>query len=86
MAGRTHLCGGFREKASAPNAGNSAGRLDPSGRLSDGHDKALRLPAAAPYLDAHLEPAGLFVSWNKMYDRRPGRLAFVPLRAIAGRS
>jgi Tol biopolymer transport system component len=52
-------------------------------RLSDGRDKALRLPAAAaPSLDAHLEPAGLFVSWNKMYDRRPGRLAFVPLRAL----
>ncbi len=54
-------------------------------RLSNGQDKALRLPAAAPSLDAHLEPAGLFVSWNKMYDRRPGRLAFVPLRVIAAR-
>lgn len=51
-------------------------------RLSDGRDRALRLPGAAPYLDARLEPAGLFVSWNKMYDRRPGRLAFVPMRAV----
>jgi hypothetical protein len=54
-------------------------------RLSDGRDKALRLPGAAPYLDAHLEPAGLFVSWNQMYARRPGRIAFIPLRTIAGR-
>jgi Tol biopolymer transport system component len=54
-------------------------------RLSDGRDKALRLPAAAPLLDARLEPAGLFVSWNKMYDRRPGRLGFVPLRLVKAR-
>jgi hypothetical protein len=54
-------------------------------RLSDGRDKALRLPAAAPSLDAHLEPAGLFVSWNKMYDRRPGRLGVVPLRVVKAR-
>jgi hypothetical protein len=53
--------------------------------LSRAHDRALRLPGAAPYLDAHLEPAGLFVSWNQMYARRPGRVAFIPLRAIAGR-
>jgi len=51
-------------------------------RLSNGEDRALRLPNAAPALDAHLEPAGLFVSWNKMHDRRPGRMAFIPLRAI----
>jgi len=53
--------------------------------LSLAHDRALRLPGAAPYLDAHLEPSGLFVSWNQMYARRPGRVAFIPLRAIAGR-
>ena len=51
-------------------------------RLSDGADKALRLPGAAPALSASLEPAGLFVSWNKMHDRRPGRLGFIPLRAL----
>jgi hypothetical protein len=51
-------------------------------RLSDGVDKALRLPGAAPALYARLEPAGLFVSWNKMHDRRPGRLGFIPLRAL----
>jgi Tol biopolymer transport system component len=51
-------------------------------RLSDGRDLALDLPGAAPWLDARLEPAGLFVSWNKMYDRRPGRLSFVPMRAV----
>lgn len=51
-------------------------------RLSDGRDRTLRLPSAAPSLDAHLGPAGLFVSWNKMYDRRPGRLAFAPMRAV----
>jgi TolB protein len=50
--------------------------------LSLAHDRALRLPGAAPYLDAHLEPAGLFVSWNQMYARRQGRVAFIPLRAL----
>jgi len=54
-------------------------------RLTDGRDVALALPGAAPWLDARLEPAGLFVSWNKMYDRRPGRLAFVPLGVIHAR-
>src|SRR5262249_6015818 len=54
-------------------------------RLSDGVDKALLLPNAAPALDAHLEPAGLFVSWNTMHDRRPGRLGLIPLRTILGR-
>ena len=54
-------------------------------RLSDGRDKALLIPGAAPWLDASLEPGGLFVSWNKMHDRRPGRIAFIPLRMIAGR-
>jgi hypothetical protein len=51
-------------------------------RLSDGRDKALLIPGAAPWLDASIEPAGLFVSWNKMHDRRPGRLGFIPLRSI----
>ena len=54
-------------------------------RLSDGRDKALLIPGAAPWLDASLEPGGLFVSWNKMHDRRPGRVAFIPLGTIAGR-
>ena len=54
-------------------------------RLSDGRDKALLIPGAAPWLDASLEPGGLFISWNKMHDRRPGRIAFIPLRTIAGR-
>lgn len=54
-------------------------------RLSDGRDKALLIPGAAPWLDASLEPGGLFVSWNKMHDPRPGRLAFIPLRAIEAR-
>ena len=52
-------------------------------RLSDGLDLALALPRAAPPLDARLEPKGLFVLWNRMYDRRPGRLAFVSLGALA---
>jgi hypothetical protein len=51
-------------------------------RLSDGRDRALALPQAAPPLDARLDPKGLFVTWNRMYDHRPGRVAFVPLRAI----
>lgn len=54
-------------------------------RLSNGHDAALQLPNAAPALDAHLEPGGLFVSWNRMHDPRPGRLAFIPLRVIEAR-
>jgi Tol biopolymer transport system component len=54
-------------------------------RLSDGRDKALLIPGAAPWFDASLEPGGLFVSWNKMHDRRPGRMAFISLRTIAGR-
>jgi WD40 repeat protein len=47
-------------------------------RLSDGHDVALDLPGAAPPFNARLEGGGLFVTWNQMYVRRPGRLAFVP--------
>jgi hypothetical protein len=47
-------------------------------RLSDGRDRALALPNAAPPLDAKLDPSGLFVSWNRLYDKRPGRVAFVP--------
>jgi hypothetical protein len=54
-------------------------------RLSDGRDVAVRIPGAAPALDARLEPAGLFVSWNQMYSRRPGRLGFVPLRSVTAR-
>jgi hypothetical protein len=54
-------------------------------RLSSGRDVALRLPGAAPTLDAHLEPAGLFVSWNTMYNRRLGRVGFVPLRVVNAR-
>jgi hypothetical protein len=51
-------------------------------RLSDGRDVALDLPGAAPWLDARLEPSGLFVTWNQMYRRRPGRMAFVPMPAV----
>jgi hypothetical protein len=51
-------------------------------RLSDGRDAALDLPRAAPWLDARLERGGLFVTWNEMYRRRPGHLAFVPMRAV----
>ena len=51
-------------------------------RLSDGKDRALTLPGGAPELDAGLERQGLFVSWNRMYSRRPGRVAFVSLRAV----
>jgi Tol biopolymer transport system component len=51
-------------------------------RLSDGRDVALDLTGAAPLLDARLEPSGLFVTWNQMYSRRPGRMAFVPMRTV----
>jgi hypothetical protein len=54
-------------------------------RLSDGRDVAVRIPGAAPALDARLEPAGLFVSWNQMHRKWPGRVAFVPLRSLKAR-
>jgi Tol biopolymer transport system component len=54
-------------------------------RLSDGHDVALDLPGAAPPFDAKLESGGLFVAWNQMYARHPGRLAFVPSRIVKAR-
>lgn len=54
-------------------------------RLSTGRDAALAIPGAAPWLDARLEPSGLFVTWNQMYHRRQGRLAFVPLRIVRAR-
>ena len=54
-------------------------------RLSTGRDAALAIPGAAPWLDAHLEPSGLFVTWNQMYRRRRGRLAFVPLKTVQQR-
>jgi WD40-like Beta Propeller Repeat len=54
-------------------------------RLSSGRDAALAIPGAAPWLDARLEPGGLFVTWNQMYHRRRGRLAFVPLRIVETR-
>jgi hypothetical protein len=51
-------------------------------RFSDGSDVALDLPGAAPYLDAKFDGGGLFVTWNQMFTKRPGRLAFIPLRTI----
>jgi Tol biopolymer transport system component len=53
-------------------------------RLSNGRNVALDLPGAAPPFDAQLVGGGLFVAWNQMHARHPGRLAFVPLRAIKG--
>jgi Tol biopolymer transport system component len=51
-------------------------------RVSSGRDAALAIPGAAPWLDARLEPSGLFVTWNQMYHRRRGRMAFVPMRTV----
>jgi Tol biopolymer transport system component len=51
-------------------------------RLSDGRDLALTLPRAAPPFSAQLEASGLFLRWNRMYDRRPARVTFVSRRAI----
>jgi hypothetical protein len=45
---------------------------------------AVRQLAALLGLLLVVEPPGLFVGWNRMHDRRPGRLAFIPLRALAG--
>jgi hypothetical protein len=47
-----------------------------------GRDRALALPRAAPPYDARLTPSGLFIGWNRMYDRRPGRLSFLSRRAV----
>jgi dipeptidyl aminopeptidase/acylaminoacyl peptidase len=51
-------------------------------RLSDGRDLAIRLPRAAPPFSAQLESSGLFVWWNRMYDRKPSRLTFVARHAL----
>jgi hypothetical protein len=51
-------------------------------RLSNGRDVVLRIPGAAPPLDARLEPSGLYLTWSQMDSLRPGRLAFVPLRVV----
>jgi TolB protein len=51
-------------------------------RLTDGRDLALAVPRAAPPLQAELAPSGLFLLWNRMYDRRPVRVSFVPSRAL----
>jgi hypothetical protein len=83
----------------APDEGGTATLLDVQGnlaayatggaihllRFSDGRDVALNIPSAAPPLEARLERRGLFVTWNQMYRRQPGRLAFVPLRSITAR-
>jgi WD40 repeat protein len=51
-------------------------------RTANGDDRALLFPRAAPPLDAQLTARGLFAAWNRMYDRHPGRLSFVPLRTL----
>lgn len=48
----------------------------------NGKDRALALPRSAPPLDARLTASGLFIGWNRIDDPRPGRLSFVPLRAL----
>jgi Tol biopolymer transport system component len=51
-------------------------------RLSDGRDIALRLTDEGSEAHAQLEPAGLFYAYNQAWTTKPGRLGFVPLRAI----
>jgi hypothetical protein len=50
-------------------------------RLSTGRDVALTVPGLAPPVTARLTGAGLFLLYNRLYARSPGRLAFVPFRA-----
>jgi Tol biopolymer transport system component len=51
-------------------------------RLSDGRDVTLRLKDEGSEAHAQLEPAGLFYAYNQAWTTKPGRLGFVPLRAI----
>jgi Tol biopolymer transport system component len=58
-------------------------------RLSDGREIVIDNPNATEPVFARFVPSGLFYSFNKSYDRRPGRLVYVPRieleRAFTGR-
>ena len=47
--------------------------------LASGRSRRLALPGTAPPLSARLEPSGLYYLYNAPGERRPGRVAFVPL-------
>lgn len=47
--------------------------------LATGKTRSLELAGAAPPLSARLEPSGLYYLYNSANQRRPGRVAFVPL-------
>jgi Tol biopolymer transport system component len=47
-------------------------------RLTDGREIVVDTPSATEPVFARLVPSGLFYSFNESYDKRPGRLAFVP--------
>ena len=47
--------------------------------LASGRSRRLELPGTAPPLSARLEPTGLYYLYNAAGERRPGRVAFVPL-------
>jgi Tol biopolymer transport system component len=51
-------------------------------RLDTGHDVALALPAQADVARGLLVPRGLFYAYNVEYDQNPGRIGFVPMRAL----
>jgi Tol biopolymer transport system component len=47
-------------------------------RLRDGLNRVLDLPGEAGPIGALLTSAGLFISYDRAYDRQPGRILFVP--------
>jgi hypothetical protein len=51
-------------------------------RLADGRDRIVDLPGAVGPVEARFGEQGLFVSYNRAYDRRPGRLVLFPWSSL----
>ncbi len=52
-------------------------------RLTNGHDRVVRIPGEAQPAHAELEPSGLYYSYNETGSAKPGRLAFVPVAELS---